>query len=131
MGGQGIFFCREHSLPLSTDYFKSQRKGSMPKNTGEQQICTRKSAWRCPEKNVLRPFVRLISVNFVTLTIRFWSTTRLLMMQSTIAAMKKQLRQKNLKSSRKTICQERASGWTTNSNHKNRTPTWMSSIAHN
>ena len=53
MGGQGIFFCQEHQLPLSTDYFKSQRKCSMPKNTGDQRICTRKSAWRCPEKNCL------------------------------------------------------------------------------
>ena len=51
MGGQGIFFCSEHNLPLSTDYFKSNRKCNMPKNTGNQQICTRKSAWRCPEKD--------------------------------------------------------------------------------
>ena len=51
MGGQGIFFCREHNLPLSTDYFKSNRKCSLPKNNSENVICTRKSAWRCPEKD--------------------------------------------------------------------------------
>ena len=51
MGGQGIFFCCEHNLPLSTDYFKSNRKCNMPKNTGGQETCTRKSAWRCPEKD--------------------------------------------------------------------------------
>ena len=50
MGGQGVFFCREHNLPLSTDYFKSGRKCSMPKNSTDHLICTRKSAWRCPKK---------------------------------------------------------------------------------
>ena len=48
MGGQGIFFCREHNLPLTTDYLRSNRKCSVPRNT--IGICTRKSAWRCPEK---------------------------------------------------------------------------------
>ena len=51
MGGQGIFFCSEHNLPLSTDYFKSNRKCSLPKNNSENVTCTRKSAWRCPEKD--------------------------------------------------------------------------------
>ena len=51
MGGQGVFFCQEHVKPLSTDYLNSNRKCSMPKNTGVSQICTRKSAWRCPEKD--------------------------------------------------------------------------------
>ena len=51
LGGQGIFFCREHELPLSTDYLSSNRKCSLPRNNFRDQICTRKSAWRCPEKN--------------------------------------------------------------------------------
>ena len=51
MGGQGVLFCREHNLPLTSDYFKSNRKCSLPKNTTNNAICTRKSAWRCPEKN--------------------------------------------------------------------------------
>ena len=51
MGGQGVLFCREHNLPLTSDYFKSNRKCSLPKNTSNNSICTRKSAWRCPEKN--------------------------------------------------------------------------------
>ena len=51
LGGQGIFFCREHELPLSTDYLSSNRKCSLPRNNFRDQICTRKSAWRCLEKN--------------------------------------------------------------------------------
>ena len=51
MGGQGVLFCREHNLPLTSDYFKSNRKCSLPKNTSSNSICTRKSARRCPEKN--------------------------------------------------------------------------------
>ena len=48
--GQGIFFCREHKLPLSTDYLNSERKCRLPRNNSRHQICTRRSAWRCPEK---------------------------------------------------------------------------------
>ena len=51
MGGQGVFFCQEHNLPLSTDYLTSNRKCRLPKNTGNHQKCTRKSAWRCPTKD--------------------------------------------------------------------------------
>ena len=53
MGGQEIF-CREHNLPLSTDYFKPNRKCSVPKNNNAIEICTRKSAWRFPGKIALR-----------------------------------------------------------------------------
>ena len=51
MGGQGVFFCQEHNLPLSTDYLNSNRKCSLPRNTSNHQRCTRKSAWRCPTKD--------------------------------------------------------------------------------
>ena len=51
LGGQGVFFCREHQLPLSTDYLNSNRKCSLPRTNVRNQNCTRKSAWRCPEKD--------------------------------------------------------------------------------
>ena len=50
MGGQGVFFCREHNFPMSTDYMNSRRKCSLPKEGSAGIVCTRKSAWRCPEK---------------------------------------------------------------------------------
>ena len=48
MGGQGVSFCQEHTLPLSTDYLNGNRKCSLPRNSSIHQRCTRKSAWRCP-----------------------------------------------------------------------------------
>ena len=51
MGGQGVFFCQEHTLPLSTDYLNSNRKCSLPRNSNNHQRCIRKSAWRCPTKD--------------------------------------------------------------------------------
>ena len=50
MGGQGVFFCQQHNLPLSTDYMNSRRKCSLPKEGSAGIICTRRSAWRCPDR---------------------------------------------------------------------------------
>ena len=51
MGGQGVFFCREHNYPLTTDYMTSNRKCSLPRSERRGSTCARKSAWRCPKKN--------------------------------------------------------------------------------
>ena len=38
MGGQGVYFCQEHDIPLSTDYVKSNRKCSISLFNNSTQI---------------------------------------------------------------------------------------------
>ena len=109
MGGQGIFSVKNTSCLYLLITLKAYENVVCLKTPVISKSVLGGLLGVVPKRIVYRPFVRLISVNSVTLTIRIWSRTRLQMVQSKIAVMKKQLCQKNQNSSRKTIYQDRAS----------------------
>ena len=75
LGGQGVFFCREHNLHLSTDYMNSRRKCSLRK--APQESFARVDLLGAALREVaLRPSAGNILPSFPSITIKCFLPNR-------------------------------------------------------